>query len=113
MNRLGKENLRGGPLLSLSAESQRRYLASKTSASGLAQLRGVLSDNDIQAMAKGQNLCVTEFDNLMRFRKPVALATLKKIGCADGANLVTARSLDTAALIKLIEIGEPYASTDS
>jgi GNAT superfamily N-acetyltransferase len=92
---------------------QRRYLASETSASELAQLRGVLSDNDIQAMAKGQNLCVTEFDNLMRFRSPVALAKLKEIGCADGANLVTARSLDTTALIRLIDIGEPYASADS
>lgn len=91
---------------------QRRYLASEAAASGLAQLRGVLSDSDIQAMAKGQKLCVTEFDNLMRFRKPIPLAKLKEIGCADGANLVTARSLETTALIKLIEMGEPYASAD-
>lgn len=92
---------------------QRRYLASEAAAGGLAQLRGVLSLNDIQAMAKGQNLCVTEFDNLMRFRNPVALAKLKEIGCADGANLVTARSLTATSVMQLIEIGEPYASTNS
>lgn len=91
---------------------QRRYLASEPAAIGLAQLRGVLSEYDIQAMAKGQKLCITEFDNLLRFRNPVPLAKLKEIGCADGANLVTARSLESMSLIKLIEMGEPYASAD-
>lgn len=92
---------------------QRRYLASEAAACGLAQLRGVLSTEDIKAMAKGQNLCVTEFDNLMRFRKHVPLSKLKEIGCADGANLVTARPLETAAAMELIDLGEPYASADS
>lgn len=92
---------------------QRRYLADESAAIGLAQLRGVLSDNDIHAMAQGQKLCVTEFDNLMKFRRPVELAKLKEIGCADGAHLVTARQLDTKALMKLIEMAEPYASADS
>lgn len=109
----GKTKSKGRSAAIAVGRIQRRYLANETAAGGLAQLRGVLSSRDIQAMAKGQNLCVTEFDNLMRFRKPVALATLKEIGCADGAHLVTARSLDTKALTKLIEIGEPYASADS
>ena len=63
-------------------------------------------------MANGEDLCVTEFDNLLKFRNPVPLARLKEIGCADGANLVTARALSYDSLQKLIEIGEPVASAN-
>lgn len=93
------------------ARIQRRYLANEDAAIGLTQLRGVLSQSDIRSMAKDKNVCVTEFDSLMKFRNPVPLRKLKEIGCADGANLVTTKRLEMPALQKLIEIGEPRAAT--
>lgn len=89
---------------------QRRYLATEEAALGLAQIRGVLSQEEVRSASKNGSICVTEFDNLMRFRSPVPLATLKKMGCADGANLVTGKRLETAALLKLIEAGAPHAA---
>jgi hypothetical protein len=85
----------------------RRYLATEDAAQGLAKDRGVLSDRDVRTMAKGQDLCVTEFDNLMLFTNPVPLKHLKKIGCADEANMVTARAVGGDAALSLIQAGQP------
>lgn len=94
------------------ARIQRRYLASEEAALKLTQLRGVLSVTEIKKMAVGKELCVVEFDNLMLFKVPIGLAELKKIGCADDANLVTARTLSNSAITKLIELGKPYAAAN-
>lgn len=91
---------------------RRRYLATQVAAVTLAQLRGVLTLEEIGIRAKGGQVCVTEFDSLLQFRNVVPLARLKEINCADGANLVTARKLGLSALQNLIEIGEPYASAN-
>lgn len=108
----GKAKSKGRSAATAIARVQRRYLATERSASNLAQLRGVLSQVDIRTMAKGEDLCVTEFDNLLKFRNPVPLTRLIEIGCADGANLVTARTLSYESLRQLIEIGEPVASAN-
>lgn len=108
----GKARSKGRSAATAIARVQRRFLATEHSASNLAQLRGVLSQADIQTMAKGEDLCITEFDNLLRFRNPVPLARLKEIGCADGAHLVTVKTLTYDSLQKLIEIGEPVASAN-
>ena len=108
----GRARSKGRSAATAIARIQRRFLATEHSASKLAQLRGVLSQADIQTMANSEDLCVTEFDNLLKFRNPVSLARLKEIGCADGANLVTARALSYDSLQKLIEIGEPVASAN-
>jgi GNAT superfamily N-acetyltransferase len=105
----GKSGPSGRSAATAIGRIQRRYLASEAAACNLAQLRGVLSEAEIRSMARGGDLCVTEFDNLMRFRKPVSLAKLKEIGCADGANLVTARPISSEALASLILLGEPHA----
>lgn len=89
-----------------------RFLASEEAALNLAQLRGVLSKAEIRDMAGGGDLCVVEFDNLMLFKEPIGLARLKEIGCADNANLVTARALGNSAFERLIEIGKPYAAAN-
>jgi len=107
---VGRAKSKGRSAATAIARVQRRFLATEHSAANLAQLRGVLSQADIQTMANGADLCVTEFDNLLKFRTPVPLARLKEIGCADGANLVTAKALTYDSLQKLIEIGEPVAS---
>lgn len=108
----GKAKSKGRSAATAIARVQRRFLATERTASSLAQLRGVLSQLDIQTMANGEDLCVTEFDNLLKLRYPVPLARLKEIGCADGANLVTAKTLSSNSLQRLIEIGEPVASAN-
>lgn len=108
----GKARSKGRSAATAIARVQRRFLATEHSAANLAQLRGVLSQADIHTMAKGEDLCVTEFDNLLKFRNPVPLARLREIGCADGANLVTTRNLSFDSLQKLIEIGDPVASAN-
>lgn len=105
----GKSGPAGRSAATAISRIQRRYLASEAAACNLAQLRGVLSEAEIRTMARGGDLCITEFDNLMKFRKPVPLAKLKEIGCADGAQLVTARPISSEALASLIKLGEPHA----
>lgn len=85
----------------------RRYLARQNDAENLARERGVLSASEVQGIAKGDEVCVTEFDNIMMFAKPVPLKVLKEIGCADNANMVTARCLNSEAVFALIEAGQP------
>lgn len=108
----GKSKATGRSAAIALARIQRRYLASQEAALKLAQLRGVLSETEIKEMAGGGDLCVVEFDNLMLFKNPVGLACLKKIKCADDANLVTARPLSNSALESLIELGQPYAAAN-
>jgi ribosomal protein S18 acetylase RimI-like enzyme/predicted nucleic acid-binding protein len=85
----------------------RRYLAQKDVAEKLSAERGVLSARELKGIAKGEEACVTEFDSVMIFAKPVPLWILKQIGCADNANMVTARTLSSDATLALIEAGQP------
>ena len=108
----GKSKASGRSAAIAIARILRRYLASEEAALKLAQLRGVLSQAKIKEMASGGDLCVVEFDNLMLFKDPIGLARLKEIGCADNANLVTARAISNSALESLIELGKPYAAAN-
>lgn len=89
------------------ARVSRRYLMDKASASQYASKKGVLDTKVIQGMGVGQQVCVSEFEDLMLFRKPISLAALRTIGCADGANFVTARAISTDHLLAIIAAGEP------
>lgn len=89
------------------ARISRRYLMDKASASQYSSKKGVLDTNVIQGMGVGPQVCVSEFEDLMLFRKPVSLAALRLIGCADGANFVTARAISTDHLLAIIKAGEP------
>lgn len=91
------------------ARISRRYLMDKASASHYATRKGVLDTRVIQGIGAGKQVCVSEFDNLMLFRKPVTLSTLRKIGCADGANFVTARAISIDHVLEIIRAGEPDA----
>jgi len=84
------------------ARVRRRYLANESTASQLTIESGVLGGRSLHKMAAGKQLCVTEFDNVAVFSCPVPLHELKQIGCADDANLVTARSISPPALEKLL-----------
>lgn len=89
------------------ARISRRYLMDKASASQYASKKGVLDTNVIHGMGVGRQVCVSEFEDLMLFRKPVSLRALRAIGCADGANFVTARAISTDHLLAIIKAGEP------
>jgi ribosomal protein S18 acetylase RimI-like enzyme len=77
---------------------RRRYLASEEVAGQLTLESGVVRRNSLERMARGEQVCVTEFDNVALFKRAVPLSQLKEMGCADAANLVTARAIDPPAL---------------
>lgn len=85
----------------------RRYIATEGIAASLSNERGVLSTKELENIGKGAGVCVTEFDNLMFFADPVPLLALKALGCADDANMVTARALNSEATLALISAGKP------
>ncbi len=89
------------------ARITRRYLMDKRSASQYASTNAVLENDVIEGMGSGIKVCVSEFDNLMLFRKPVSLATLRAIGCADGANFVTAKAISSDHLTAIVSAGDP------
>ncbi|MDG2003160.1 MAG: hypothetical protein P8J20_07500 [Novosphingobium sp.] len=91
------------------ARITRRYLAPENAVEVLSQERGVLNRTEVRKISRGKEICVTELDNLHRFTNPIFLADLKAINCADGANLVTARRLDSDALAALIKRAQPHA----
>lgn len=104
------ERGRGRSAATAMARVVRRYLAPEGIAQRSANDRGVLSAEEVAAIAKGKAACVTEFDNLMMFSRPVRLSRLKTLGCADEANVVTARRLAPTSLEKLIAEGAPRCS---
>lgn len=89
------------------ARISRRYLMDKVSASQYSSKKGVLDTKVIQRIGLGPQVCVSEFEDLMLFRKPISLAALRAIGCVDGANFVTARAISTDHLLAIIKAGEP------
>lgn len=56
---------------------------------------------------KDKDVLVTSFDNIFRSPNPVPLQFLRKIGAADGANLVTARSIKGQLVNKIVDSGWP------
>lgn len=67
---------------------------------------GVLNDDDFDNLSLGEQVAATSIDNIMKFRNPVPLNRLREIGCADGANLVTSRTITPEQLQKIISEGQ-------
>lgn len=67
--------------------------------------RGVLDANTLKFIGESDEKLVTAFDNIMAFKKPISLDRLRDIGCADGANFVTAKRIEPHHLIKIINEG--------
>ena len=64
--------------------------------------KGVLDEREIQRIAKDGLVSMFHFENILLFRQPVPLKRLRELGCADGANFVTARRLTTADLESIL-----------
>lgn len=90
------------------ARITRRYSLPKDRAKEFSKSQGVLDANVIGNMGNGQLVTITEFDSLMLFEKPVTLSWLRDIGCADGANFVTAKALSPAHLLDILRAGHPH-----
>lgn len=71
--------------------------------------RGVLSEKLRRRMRYSHQVAIAFFDNIMRLRKPIGLQPLRQMGCIDGANLVTARSLHAEQLHGLVTEGQASA----
>ena len=67
--------------------------------------RGVLDAGGLKHIGASKSKLVTSFDNIMVFKKPVSLGKLREIGCADGANFVTAKQISSHHLIEIIREG--------
>ncbi len=71
--------------------------------------RGVLTSGEVLSLSVTENTGLTFFDQLMRLENPISLTRLRALGCADGANFVTARQIDESAALSIIEEGKPSA----
>jgi GNAT superfamily N-acetyltransferase len=67
---------------------------------------GVVEAGDLQGLTVSDGVAVTKFDNVMLFKKPVSLARLRRLGCVDGANLVTARRISAEQLSAVLMEGD-------
>jgi ribosomal protein S18 acetylase RimI-like enzyme len=84
-----------------------KYLMQKSSASRLSVEKGALTPDAIETLWRGPQVVVTEFEDIMLFKNPVRIAQLRRIGCVDAANFVTARSISPAHAIEIIGMGLP------
>ena len=67
---------------------------------------GVLGEDDLDQMTVGEQVSATIVDNVMKLRSPVGLKRLRELGCIDGANLVTSRSISADQLQRIISEGQ-------
>jgi hypothetical protein len=67
---------------------------------------GVLDADDIIDLSSGEQVAATALDNIMKLRKPVPLKRLRALGCIDGANLVTSKSITAHHLLEILNEGQ-------
>jgi predicted nucleic acid-binding protein len=69
--------------------------------------RGVLTSDEVNSVSAYDKTGLTFFNQLMWLENPITLSRLRELGCADGANFVTARQIDENAALSIIEEGKP------
>ena len=80
-------------------------IVEKKSISATLLRRGVVQASKIAELSSTGHIAVTKFDNVLILPTAVPLSTLRMLGCADGANLVTARTVSTDQTIAVMEVG--------
>lgn len=93
-----------GCVIALARITESRVV-SKMEALGKLKQRGVLDDRTLAQRSVGEVVTETTFDNIFLFRSPVALKRLRQLGCADGSNLVSAKTISFDKLSQVIEEG--------
>lgn len=102
---IGADNGRGA--IVAAAQVTRTAVQETTALDSGTTRRGVLSSEEVSSVSANNKTGLTFFNQLMRFEAPVGLSRLRALGCADGANFVTARQIDEIAALSIIEEGEP------
>lgn len=65
----------------------------------------VINPANIEAIGRSKTKTVTVFDNVMHFKNPVPIKTLKKIGCGSPINLLTTRPISDNQLQLILSEG--------
>jgi hypothetical protein len=91
------------------ARVTRKYLMNKRSAAEALTEKAVLEAEAVESLGRGAQVVVTEFEDLMLLKNPVRLTRLRSLGCADGANFVTARPVSHEQVVEIVKAGQPYA----
>lgn len=87
----------------------KRYALTTDQVKSISSDRGVFSEKSIDASAEKRSLkTVIDIGSVMLFSTPISLNELRQIGCADGANFITSKSIEPKHCIELIRAGEPY-----
>jgi GNAT superfamily N-acetyltransferase len=104
------ESGRGGGRKAVTAVARitRKYLMTKESASQMLSEKAVLEAATVKRLGRGEQIVVTEFEDLMLLRTPVRLADLRLIGCVGGANFVTATPISAVQAIAIAQAGDPH-----
>lgn len=80
-------------------------VVSKVEALGKVKQRGVLDDRTLKQRSVGEVVAETTFDNIFLFKSPVTLKRLRQLGCIDGSNLISARTISFDNLSQVIKEG--------
>lgn len=80
-------------------------VVSKVEALGKVMQRGVLDDRTLEQRSVGAGVTETSFDNIFLFKSPVPLKRLRQLGCADGSNLISARTISFDKLAQVVKEG--------
>jgi predicted nucleic acid-binding protein len=100
---IGADNGRGA--IVAAAQITRTAIKGMTELDSGTARRGVLSSEEVKDVSSDNRTGLTFFNQLFRFEAPVGLSRLRALGCADGANFVTARQIDELAASIIIEEG--------
>lgn len=80
-------------------------IVTKTNALDKVLRRGVLDHRSLENRSVGREVTETSFDNIFVFKKPVPLKRLRELGCADGSNLVSARTISFGNILEVVKEG--------
>lgn len=67
---------------------------------------GVVAEEEIKNLTSGDLIAATTVDNVLKLLKPVPLSNLRELGCVDGSNLVTSKSITSSQLQQLLAKGQ-------
>ncbi len=84
-----------------------RYAMPSDEAAAIGADRGVLPDTKIEGIGGRGLKTVIDIDTVMLFKRPIGIDKLTQLGCWDGANLVTAKTITPAKAIAPLEEGFP------
>lgn len=73
----------------------------------------VLAPEEINEITKSDDAAATTFDNVIEFRIPVPLKTLRNTGCIDATNLISARSITQKQLATIVNEGMAWTAHTS